>query len=100
MDSTVKPQDTNGAVTASPSTTGGLQPFLHDTVVTLHAPSLVISRADGQLSAGADGFYHGDRRALSRLTVMAEGIALAPVHGGLRARTAPGSGRSCAGSVR
>ncbi|MFD5840869.1 amylo-alpha-1,6-glucosidase [Streptomyces chartreusis] len=83
MDTTVKPQDTNGSVTASPSATGGLQPFLHDAVVTLHAPSLVISRADGQLSAGADGFYHGDRRALSRLTVTAEGIALAPVHGGL-----------------
>lgn len=84
MDTTVKPQDTNGSVTASPSATGGLQPFLHDAVVTLHAPSLVISRADGQLSTGADGFYHGDRRALSRLTVTAEGIALVPVHGGLR----------------
>ena len=77
MDTTVKPQDTNGSVTASPSATGGLQPFLHDAVVTLHAPSLVISRADGQLSAGADGFYHGDRRALSRLTVTAEGVETA-----------------------
>ena len=84
MDTTVKPQDTDGPVTDSPSTTGGLQPFLHDAIVTLHAPSLVISRADGQLSGGADGFYHGDRRALSRLTVTAEGIALAPVQGGLR----------------
>ncbi|TQK45187.1 amylo-alpha-1,6-glucosidase [Streptomyces sp. SLBN-118] len=84
MDSTVKPQDTNGSVTASPSATGGLQPFLHDAVVTLHAPSLVISGEDGQLSGGADGFYHGDRRALSRLTVTADDIALAPVQGGLR----------------
>ncbi|MEU0246064.1 glycogen debranching N-terminal domain-containing protein [Streptomyces sp. NPDC006235] len=84
MDTTVKTQDTNGSVTAPSSATGGLQPFLHDAVVTLHAPSLVISREDGQLSGGADGFYHGDRRALSRLTVTAEGIALAPVQGGLR----------------
>ncbi|MEU9456258.1 glycogen debranching N-terminal domain-containing protein [Streptomyces sp. NPDC048277] len=84
MDTTVKPQDTNGPVTATPLATGGLQPFLHDAVVTLHAPSLVISRENGQLSGAAYGFYHGDRRALSRLTVTAEGIALAPVRGGLR----------------
>ncbi|WP_340558998.1 amylo-alpha-1,6-glucosidase [Streptomyces sp. GSL17-111] len=84
MDTTVKPQDINGPFTAASSATGGLQPFLHDAVVTLHAPSLVISRADGQLSGAADGFYHGDRRALSQLTVTAEDIALAPVQGGLR----------------
>ncbi|MDG9710828.1 amylo-alpha-1,6-glucosidase [Streptomyces sp. DH10] len=84
MDTTVKPQDTGGSVTAAPSASAGLQPFLHDAVVTLHAPSLVISHADGQLNGGADGFYHGDRRALSRLTVAAEGIPLAPVTGGLR----------------
>ncbi|WP_260859492.1 glycogen debranching N-terminal domain-containing protein [Streptomyces cupreus] len=81
---TVKTQDPNGSVTASVSAVGGLQPFLHDAVVTLCAPSLVISQASGQFSGGADGFYHGDRRALSRLMVAAEGIALAPVHGGLR----------------
>ncbi|WP_432194537.1 amylo-alpha-1,6-glucosidase [Streptomyces sp. bgisy027] len=84
MDITVKTQDPNGSVTESVSAVGGLQPFLHDAVVTLCAPSLVISQESGQLSGGADGFYHGDRRALSRLTVAAEGIALAPVHGGLR----------------
>ncbi|MFI1566981.1 glycogen debranching N-terminal domain-containing protein [Streptomyces sp. NPDC020490] len=85
MDATVKTQDPNGSVTAPPSAAQGLQPFLHDAVVTLHAPSLVISRADGQVSEGADGFYHGDRRALSRLTVAAEGIPLpAPVAGSLR----------------
>ncbi|MGW5464598.1 glycogen debranching N-terminal domain-containing protein [Streptomyces sp. NPDC003996] len=84
MDTHVKPQDTDGPVPAPASAIAGLQPFLHDAVVTLSAPSLAISRADGQLSAGADGFYHGDRRALSRLTVAAEGIPLAPVQGGLR----------------
>ncbi|HET9379260.1 MAG TPA: glycogen debranching N-terminal domain-containing protein [Streptomyces sp.] len=71
-------------VPAEPSATGGPQPFLHDKVLTLAAPSLVVSAADGQLGEGADGFYHGDRRALSRLTVDVEGVTLAPVHGGPR----------------
>ncbi|MFI0908455.1 glycogen debranching N-terminal domain-containing protein [Streptomyces sioyaensis] len=84
MDTNVKTHDAHSSVTAPPSTAAGLQPFLHDAVVTLYAPSLVISCADGQISEGADGFYHGDRRALSWLTVAAEGIALAPVQGGLR----------------
>jgi glycogen debranching enzyme len=84
LDATVKTQDSNGSVTAPAPEAGGLQPFLHDAVVTLHAPSLVISRADGQVSEGADGFYHGDRRALSQLTVAAESITLAPVAQGLR----------------
>lgn len=69
---------------AAPAVTEGLQPFLHDAVVTLYAPSFVISRADGAFDGGADGFFHGDRRALSRLTVTAEGIPLAPVGHGLR----------------
>ncbi|NUP43478.1 MAG: amylo-alpha-1,6-glucosidase, partial [Streptomyces sp.] len=84
MDTTVKPQDTNGSVTASTSVAADLQPFLHDAVVTLYAPSFVISRADGQLGGDADGFYHGDSRALSHLNVTAGPIALAPVGGGLR----------------
>lgn len=84
MDTTVKTQDSNGPVAEPVSAAAGLQPFLHDAVLTLFAPSLVISRADGQLAAGADGFYHGDRRALSHLTVAVEGIALTPVTGGFR----------------
>ncbi|MFJ2304245.1 glycogen debranching N-terminal domain-containing protein [Streptomyces sp. NPDC087787] len=84
MDSTVKTPDANGSVTPPPAVTEGLQPFLHDAVVTLYAPSFVISRADGAFDGGADGFFHGDRRALSRLTVTAEGIPLAPVGHGLR----------------
>ncbi|MEU5546451.1 glycogen debranching N-terminal domain-containing protein [Streptomyces sioyaensis] len=83
MDTTVKTQDTNDSVTAPAPVAEGLQPFLHDAVVTLCAPSLVISHADGQLDGGADGFYHGDRRALARLAVSVEGIALTPVGGGL-----------------
>ncbi|MFE3827788.1 glycogen debranching N-terminal domain-containing protein [Streptomyces sp. NPDC059092] len=61
----------------------GLQPFLHDACVTLYAPSFAISHADGQFHSGADGFYHGDSRALARLTVEADGIGIAPVRGAL-----------------
>jgi glycogen debranching enzyme len=50
----------------------GLQPFLHDTCTTVYAPSLVLSRGSGDLVGGADGFFHGDRRALSRLEVRFE----------------------------
>lgn len=84
MDTTVKAQDTNGSVTVPTPVAQNLQPFLHDAVVTLYAPSFVISRADGQLDGGANGFYHGDSRALSRLTVTTGPIPLAPVGGGLR----------------
>ncbi|MFF3465058.1 amylo-alpha-1,6-glucosidase [Streptomyces sp. NPDC001984] len=84
MDATVKTQDTSDPVPVPAPASEGLQPFLHDAVVTLYAPSLVVSRTDGQFAGGADGFFHGDVRALSRLTVTADGIALAPVGGGLR----------------
>ncbi|GDY50091.1 hypothetical protein SVIO_007140 [Streptomyces violaceusniger] len=84
MDTTVKAQDTNEPATPPTSVATDLQPFLHDAVVTLYAPSFVISRPDGQLKGGADGFYHGDGRALAHLTVTVGAIALAPVGGGLR----------------
>ncbi len=57
----------------------GLQPFLHDACVTLYAPSLAISRPDGDLTGGVDGFFHGDRRLLSRLAIRVDGVPLAPV---------------------
>ncbi|MEU1184645.1 glycogen debranching N-terminal domain-containing protein [Streptomyces sp. NPDC005820] len=84
MNVTVKTRDGNISATAPGAAAHGLQPFLHDAVVTLHAPSFVISRADGQVTGGADGFFHGDSRALARLTVSADGIVLAPVSGGLQ----------------
>ncbi|AXI81104.1 amylo-alpha-1,6-glucosidase [Peterkaempfera bronchialis] len=63
----------------------GLQPFLHDTCTTLYAPSLVLSRPDGDIATGADGFFHGDRRALSALSVRVEGVPVAPIARTLRA---------------
>ncbi|MGW0961334.1 amylo-alpha-1,6-glucosidase [Streptomyces gelaticus] len=82
MDTTVKTHDITNSETGADPSAGGLQPFLHEACVTLYAPSFVISRADGQIDGAADGFYHGDTRALARLTVAADGVALAPVAGG------------------
>lgn len=83
MDTTVKTHDKTNSETGAGPSAEGLQPFLHDACVTLYAPSFAISRADGQLDGAADGFYHGDSRALARLTVAADNIALAPVRGAL-----------------
>ncbi|RDG37650.1 glycogen debranching N-terminal domain-containing protein [Streptomyces corynorhini] len=73
----------NSVAAAAGPQAEGLQPFLHDACVTLYAPSFAVSHADGQIDGGADGFYHGDSRALARLTVEADGIAIAPARGGL-----------------
>ncbi|MFF0288700.1 glycogen debranching N-terminal domain-containing protein [Streptomyces sp. NPDC005262] len=82
MDTTVKTHDMTNSDTGPGPSAEGLQPFLHDACVTLYAPSFAISHADGQIDGSADGFYHGDSRALARLTVAADGIAIAPVRGG------------------
>ncbi|MER8090758.1 glycogen debranching N-terminal domain-containing protein [Streptomyces sp. NPDC087532] len=81
MDTTVKTHDITNSETEVGPSVEGLQPFLHDACVTLYAPSFAISHDDGQIEGSADGFYHGDSRALARLTVAADGIALAPVRG-------------------
>uniref|UniRef100_UPI002814BEFC amylo-alpha-1,6-glucosidase n=1 Tax=Streptomyces albidus (ex Kaewkla and Franco 2022) TaxID=722709 RepID=UPI002814BEFC len=81
MDTTVKAHDGTGA-TSAPHAEAGLQPFLHDACVTLSAPSMAVSRPDGQISGGPDGFYHGDRRGLSFLTATAEGVPNAAISGG------------------
>ncbi|MFJ4923388.1 glycogen debranching N-terminal domain-containing protein [Streptomyces sp. NPDC088725] len=64
--------------------TEGLQPFLHDTCTTLYAPSLVLSRPDGDIAGGADGFFHGDRRMLSSLAVRVQGVPLSAIRQTLR----------------
>ncbi|GAA3485116.1 glycogen debranching N-terminal domain-containing protein [Streptomyces yanii] len=81
MDTTVKTHDMTNSDTGAGPAVEGLQPFLHDACVTLYAPSFAISHADGQIDGAADGFYHGDSRALARLTVAADGVAIAPVRG-------------------
>ena len=50
------------------------QPFLHELVTCLHAPFVAISSGDGQVRLeGAEGFYDGDTRLLSRLEVRVDG---------------------------
>jgi glycogen debranching enzyme len=59
MGSTVQPQ---------------IQPFVHDIVTTISAPSITLSAADGQLrGVGAEGFFLGERRMLSVFRVVAFG---------------------------
>lgn len=65
--------------------TEGLQPFLHDVCTTLYAPSLVLSRPAGDIAGGPDGFFHGDRRLLSTLSVRVEGVPVLPVSNTLAA---------------
>ena len=49
-----------------------LQPFVHDLVTTIAAPSITLSAVDGQIDGrgGAQGFYLGDRRMLSLFRVL------------------------------
>ncbi|WP_229711546.1 amylo-alpha-1,6-glucosidase [Streptomyces daqingensis] len=81
METTVKTHDGTGTASTSAAPVE-LQPFLHDACLTICAPSMAVSRPDGQLAGGPDGFYHGDRRGLARLTVVAEGVPNAPISGG------------------
>ncbi len=73
------------------------QPFLHDLVPTLMAPTQVWSERSGQVrGAGAQGVLHGDLRALSRLVVTVDGAEPEPL-----SMSAPGPGRSQAiGALR
>ncbi|MBE1877291.1 glycogen debranching N-terminal domain-containing protein [Myceligenerans pegani] len=66
----------------------GVQPFLHDLLVTLQAPSQVWSAGDGQVHPnGAQGVYHADVRALSSAVVRVNGVLPESVSAG---RTGPG----------
>nr|MBA3289634.1 amylo-alpha-1,6-glucosidase [Acidimicrobiia bacterium] len=67
------------------------QPFLHDLVTCLRAPTVVLSDRDGQVRAdGAQGLLHGDTRFLSELVVTVEGQEPSPIgfqlRGGARGR--------------
>ncbi len=55
------------------------QPYLHDLVVCLRAPTVALGGADGQVGGGVQGVLRHDRRVLSELTAAVDGRAPAPV---------------------
>ena len=58
----------------------GLQPFLHQLIPTLMAPTQVWSDRDGQVRAeGAQGVFHGDLRVLTHAVVTIDGIEPEPL---------------------
>jgi hypothetical protein len=66
------------------------QPWLHDLVTVLSAPTVALSEAGGQIRAdGAQGALHADVRVLSQAVLEVGGAEPTPVSGGLAgARTA------------
>jgi glycogen debranching enzyme len=66
------------------------QPWLHELVTALSAPTVVLSESSGQLRAqGAQGVLHADVRVLSAAVVTVGGTEPSPVSGGITgARTA------------
>ena len=61
--------------------TAGRQPFLHDQVVLVSAPTMAICPPSGQLDGtGAGGLYTADRRVLSVLRVQVGGAEPEPIH--------------------
>jgi glycogen debranching enzyme len=64
--------------------TQGQQPYLHDLVVSLAAPTVLLSDTDGQLrSRGAQGMLHADIRVLSRAEVRVGGQEAVPISHGV-----------------
>ncbi|WP_092625357.1 glycogen debranching N-terminal domain-containing protein [Jiangella sp. DSM 45060] len=72
-------------MTAPPVSGPVPQPFLHDLVSCVKAPTVALSGADGQLrAAGAQGVLSHDRRVLSELRVDVDGHEPEPAGHGLR----------------
>ncbi|WP_203453423.1 glycogen debranching N-terminal domain-containing protein [Jiangella aurantiaca] len=72
-------------MTAPPDSGPVPQPFLHDLVSCVKAPTVVLSGADGQIrAAGAQGLLSHDRRVLSELRVDVDGHEPEPAGHGLR----------------
>ncbi len=68
------------AATAKRRTAVGRQPWLHDLVTVLEAPTVVLSGESGQIrDAGAEGALHSDLRVLSRAVVTLGGEEPAPI---------------------
>ena len=61
------------------------QPWLHDLVTVLSAPTVVLSEPSGQIRDGsnAEGVLHADVRVLSRAVLTVGGTEPAPIGGGL-----------------
>ena len=75
------------------------QPFLHELVTCVRAPTCVLSAADGQIrAAGAHGLFHADVRHLAELVVTVDGREPVPV-GHRAARRRPGRVRRRADGV-
>lgn len=53
--------------------------FIQDAVICVRAPVAVVSAPDGQLRAGAGGYYDADTRVLSRLVLTLDGDEPQPV---------------------
>jgi glycogen debranching enzyme len=59
------------------------QPWLHDLVATLQAPTVALCSRDGQIrSEGAQGVFHADVRVLSQAVLAVDGAQPQPVAGG------------------
>ncbi|HZP51020.1 glycogen debranching N-terminal domain-containing protein [Actinocrinis sp.] len=59
------------------------QPWLHDLVTTLQAPTVALCSPDGQVrSNGAQGVFHADVRVLSQAVLIVDGAQPQPVAGG------------------
>jgi glycogen debranching enzyme len=60
---------------------GARQPFLHDQVILVSAPTMAICPPSGQLDGtGAGGVFTADRRVLSMLRVTVDGREPEPIH--------------------
>jgi hypothetical protein len=60
------------------------QPWLHDLITVLSAPTMVLSERDGQLRrSGAQGVLHAHSRVLSQAILEVNGAESAPISSGL-----------------
>jgi glycogen debranching enzyme len=61
------------------------QPYLHDLVSCVRAPTLALSATDGQIRPGsAAGVYYSDKRLVDELIVRVDGVEPSPVASGAR----------------
>ncbi len=67
----------------------GQQPYLHDLLACLRAPSQALAGRDGQIAGtGVAGIYVADRRVVSRAVLTVAGAELAPILGELAGSSA------------